>query len=1214
MSYSFPKHERYEPIEVLGQGGMGVVFRARDRRLGREIALKSMRSPKPESVSRLKAEFRVRARLHHPRLLPMLDLEVGPDHAFFTMDLIEGHDLAAWCRAPDAAMHASTLGLGTTLGALAAEAMGGATPAAGIDEARLRELPRLAHALIDALGALHEAGLVHRDVKPQNVLVDLEGEVRLADFGLTTTFEGGAGYGSDRHALAGTPGYMAPELFQGHAPHPGSDVYALGATLFHVLCGNPPRPREPVGETVEPVAGDAWARLLEALLASAPEQRPGLGEAREALRELSADPLPAPTSTASSPDDRSDHFVGRDEELAQLRAHWRASQDATTTTIVKVTGSSGVGKSTLVDHLLASTPDAIVLRGRCHPREHVAFGGFDEVVEQLVGNLAERGTPDPTLLEAAARLFPDIQTEATTPEAASANDVTLRRRGFAAIRRLLDALTCARPVVLHLEDIHWIEADAVELLSATLKAGGPARLLLVVTFRPEDVKAASPGGDAVAILEGADEIRLGGLRPDLTVRLFEDLVGERAKGLTKDVIAATGGHPILIREVARRLLSGRGSFPKDVLKLGALINDGIDELDEVERELVDLLAVSPWPVPSSVALRALPASAPPSTLIALQERGLARDVTGHREPHVVPFHDQIRRARDEILTEPRRRALHDALALAYEASGVEASEQLAHHHHRAGRVTKAGTFARRAAERALEQLAFRKAASHYEQAVDWLGEQSEDRASLITALGNAYAKAGLAQRAGGAFEQVAALDGGNGAPILTQAAEQYLHGGSIADGYRLLRERFSALGLRIPRSHRETVAASLARRAAFIAADPKVTFQMAAGADNTDLEERAEALWMATNGLIHVNHALADVMLLLHHRDAKRLGDPSRLVRTLTLEAGAEATIGGKFLDWRAGRLLDRAEAILAQTPNPFDAGWLSVGRGAVASFQGDWATAAAHASDAEAQLSDPSLGASFERSVNAMYLLTSLAHLGRLDPLKAQQAVTLADATERNDPHALNVARSSHAVLAWLATNDVAEAKRQCADLLHLERLSRDAQTQDWPEDTFRTPDYHNLVALTYLELYEGRAAEAYERAHRLWPRIEEALLLRVKYVSADLRFLRAKAALHAARLDPSERPASSRDLERDARRLARAMLRDGHPLSRAHGLAVMASLHASDTSRVAEAQQAYLDQGMRWHADALRLAFDPGDEGLAAAGIDAPQCFAQALAPPLR
>jgi serine/threonine-protein kinase len=195
---------RYEVLDLIGAGGMGEVYRARDRELDELVALKVIRDDLlavPEVLERFRTEVKLARRVTHRSVARAYELVVTPDVTFYTMELIVGTSLMA---------------------RLANRRRFAVTEAASI-----------ATALCDALGAAHAAGIVHRDVKPENVLLADDGRIVLTDFGIAAAAREGAG------DLGGTPRYMAPEQAAGATPTPAADIFALGVVLYEMLTGAP---------------------------------------------------------------------------------------------------------------------------------------------------------------------------------------------------------------------------------------------------------------------------------------------------------------------------------------------------------------------------------------------------------------------------------------------------------------------------------------------------------------------------------------------------------------------------------------------------------------------------------------------------------------------------------------------------------------------------------------------------------------------------------------------------------------------------------------------------------------------------------------------------------------------------------------------------------------------------------------------------------------
>jgi WD40 repeat protein/serine/threonine protein kinase/tetratricopeptide (TPR) repeat protein len=221
---SLPQIPGYEVEDVLGRGGMGVVFRARHLRLGRLVALKMTLASSYANVSdreRFRREAEAVAVLRHPNIVQVYDVGDWAVRPYFTMEFLDGGSLAQRLTGTPQPVHQAAALLAT---------------------------------LADAVHAAHQGGIVHRDLKPANILFTLDGTPKVTDFGLARRLEGGIGL-TLSGVLLGTPSYMAPEQARGQsrAVGPAVDVYALGAILYELLTGRPPFRAETPAETVRQV-------------------------------------------------------------------------------------------------------------------------------------------------------------------------------------------------------------------------------------------------------------------------------------------------------------------------------------------------------------------------------------------------------------------------------------------------------------------------------------------------------------------------------------------------------------------------------------------------------------------------------------------------------------------------------------------------------------------------------------------------------------------------------------------------------------------------------------------------------------------------------------------------------------------------------------------------------------------------------------------------
>src|SRR5688500_10171908 len=204
----------YSVLSPIGSGGMGEVYRARDPRLGREVALKVLRRSLvdgDDALDRLLREAMLASSLNHPNIVTIYDTGVVDEDRYVAMELVEG----------------------TTLRALAAQGL-------TVDRA-----VAIAKQVAEALAVAHAANVVHRDIKPDNVMVRPDGYVKPLDFGRARQRSamatmGPTGPGTDPGMIMGTVGYMAPEQARGELAATEADIFAFGVVLYEVLAGKHP--------------------------------------------------------------------------------------------------------------------------------------------------------------------------------------------------------------------------------------------------------------------------------------------------------------------------------------------------------------------------------------------------------------------------------------------------------------------------------------------------------------------------------------------------------------------------------------------------------------------------------------------------------------------------------------------------------------------------------------------------------------------------------------------------------------------------------------------------------------------------------------------------------------------------------------------------------------------------------------------------------------
>src|SRR6516225_5962334 len=224
----------YEIVAAIGAGGMGEVYRAKDTKLGRDVALKILPASftnDPERVARFRREAQVLASLNHPHIAQIYGLEEVDDTQFLVLELVDGESL-------DKRIARGPIPVDEALG--------------------------IAKQIAEALEAAHEKGIIHRDLKPANIALTNDGQVKVLDFGLAKAVETTGGSVDAMNSptitspammtgagvILGTGAYMSPEQAKGRAADKRSDVWAFGCVLYEMFSGRPAFGGEDVSDTI----------------------------------------------------------------------------------------------------------------------------------------------------------------------------------------------------------------------------------------------------------------------------------------------------------------------------------------------------------------------------------------------------------------------------------------------------------------------------------------------------------------------------------------------------------------------------------------------------------------------------------------------------------------------------------------------------------------------------------------------------------------------------------------------------------------------------------------------------------------------------------------------------------------------------------------------------------------------------------------------------
>ena len=762
---------RYRLENEIGRGGMGIVYRATDLELMREVAVKVLsEAASPDASERLIREARAAAALNHPHIISVHDVGEASGRPFFVMELVTGPSLA---KAPPV---------------------------------ELSSIIEIASQICTALEHAHSNHIVHRDLKPDNVLWSASGEaprIKLADLGLALP---GHGARISRSGLiVGTASYMAPEQALGQKVDGRTDLYALGVLLYELTTGRLPfaggDPLATVSQHVHApvvpprVLRPDLPRKLESVILRLLEKNPvnRFASARETAVAL-ADSLSPPETVDDSEAGATvaildalsrGRLVGRIAELAEARELWRHAREGHGHAVL-LSGEPGAGKTRLAREITiqAAIDGAVVLNGGCYEYEattpYLPFGeafrrwvreqNDDSAIRSMLGDSAAQIAKLAPELESRLGPFP------ARPELPPHEE---RLLFFDAVVQVFSNLARHYGLLFFLDDLHWADRGTLWLLGHLLRQTRDQRVLIVGCYRETELDRAHPL--AKALVDWNRER----LTTRITLRRFDAgetsaqlsaLLGESVSAeFGYAVHRETEGNPFFVEEVLKALVE-RGSVRRESGRwqrcdMGELvipqsvkeaIGSRLDRISEQSNEVLRTAAVLGKTF-SFEELRAADRNTSEDVLLdALDESAGAQLIVAGADESFTFTHDKIREVLYEELNPIRRRRLHRNAAEGLEHHCGPAGcavERLAYHYIQAGDYERGLDYAKKSAEEAERLFAFDEAVAAYGRALECaeaLGRKDEQIAQEA-AIGKVYLVHGETIAAGEHFERALAL-------------------------------------------------------------------------------------------------------------------------------------------------------------------------------------------------------------------------------------------------------------------------------------------------------------------------------------------------------------------------------------------------------------------------------------------------------------------------
>lgn len=776
---------RYTLGRLLGEGAGKRVYLATDTRLQREVAAALFKAAGSDEAAmrRARREAEAMAKLgEHPNIVNVYDFGEEAGQLYLISQYMAGGDLYGLLL--DAAEH----------------------------RLAIEEVVRIGGEIASGLAHAHTQGVVHRDVKPQNVWLAPDGTAKIGDFGLAVA-EGGTRV-TAAGTMIGTVAYMPPEQGLGRGSDARSDIYSLGALMYELLCGIPPfageSPAAVVSQHVStaPLAPSAHRadippaldQLLLKMLAKAPDSRPQqAAEVRDALGAIAAIVAGGDTSThdVAALDRITDSgFLGRERETHELRA---AIDDAVGRRgrTVLVSGESGIGKTRLASEVAAyaALRGAQVLWGRCYSGEGApAYWPWVQVIrdyardhdaQSVASDLGSGAFEIAQIVSEVREQMPEIH------ESPHLDAEQARFRLFDSVSRFLIGAAERQPLAIFLEDLQQADRPSLMLLAFVARELARSRVFLLGTYRDDDLPGDHYLNEALTALSkerGYAQVRLRGLSDQHVKAMLEAVLQqplERRDELTlaDAVCRESEGNPYFTEEIVRHLIDSEvldwrdGRWVTDLRggdELGIprgvreVVSHRFAKLPSDTLELLSTAAVigREFDVQILAQVSGLEAGVVLERMQAALDGAIVRQAAGEPGRYVFA-HGATRDALYDDLPALRRSQLHIAAGEALEALYEDRIEShlsaIAYHLAKAapqGDVAKAADYAWWAGERAAATYAYEDAVSLYATALrlfDMLPEEPNRRCDLLLALGDARWGAGEANAARETFGEAASM-------------------------------------------------------------------------------------------------------------------------------------------------------------------------------------------------------------------------------------------------------------------------------------------------------------------------------------------------------------------------------------------------------------------------------------------------------------------------
>jgi predicted ATPase len=789
---------RYEILEELGTGGMGSVYKAVDKKLNEDVAIKLLKKEIASDrriIERFANELKLARRIVHKNIGRMYELMEHEGTSFITMEFVPGENLNSFIK-------------------------------------RIGRLPEekavaIAKQVSEGLKEAHHLGVVHRDLKPQNIMIDTEGNARIMDFGIARSTK--ARGQTEAGMIIGTPDYMSPEQAEGKGADARSDIYSLGVVLYEMLTGRtlftgdssmsiavkhitqaPLDPREVNSQ----ISGEMNRLILKCLEKDREKRYQDIEGLLLALDDIEksfgADAaaegphLPSFLEVVEEAEPPRPVFVTREHELERMTDSLKTALLGKGR-VLFATGDAGSGKTALIQEFcrraLESQPDLIVAEGRCNAQTGVGdpYLPFIEILNELTGDVEAKFTAGAISRERALRLWNlipssvkailengpdlvDIFIRGTSLAARASAFSSARTEWLARLKKLVErksalpvdlalqqshlfeqytrviqTLSKDKPLLLVLDDLHWVDEGSASLLFHIGRQVKGHRILAVGSFRPTEVAMGREEkrhpivpvlhefkrdfGEIELDLEKAESGAFVDAfidsEPNKLGKKFRQTLAAQTKGqplFTVELLRAMQEQGILVKNREGKWVEGR-AFDWHTLpsRVDAVIMERISRLTDKTREVLTLASVEGQEFTAEVIARLRNEEVRELIRILsseLEKRHHLVSAKGIRTlekqrlsmyvfQHIL-FQTYLYNSLDDVERSHLHEEVGNVLETLYGEQAHEIAAQLARHFQEAGIMPKAVQYLAKAGEKALQVSAYAETIGYFRKALDIL--------------------------------------------------------------------------------------------------------------------------------------------------------------------------------------------------------------------------------------------------------------------------------------------------------------------------------------------------------------------------------------------------------------------------------------------------------------------------------------------------------------